>query len=174
MFMNNYQSFSDWRAFWISWLVKYQRGTSVAGKFCKENNQTFKITFSRFQASASIWWRMRSVPRQYCSIYQNQMVLAQRRAALKITKYFICSAWESVMDPQFWTLHLVVFAQSGVRAPLLSFNQMPSWHAFCTSAQMLTISRALKAICVWREPRAVGQMNTGTFEFLSMGGRHVA
>ena len=127
MIMNNYESFFDWWAFWISWLVKYQLGSWVASRqFARRTIKLLKSNFLNFRQVHRFDGGYDLFQDRFCSIYQNEMVLAQWLPALKITKYLylfclgICSGCP-ILDFTSST----VFAHQGVPLPSCHSTNCP-------------------------------------------------
>ena len=149
--------FFDWWPFWITWLGKYHPGTLVANsRLASHTIKLLKSNFLNLKQVHRADWKYAVFQLRFCKIYQNLLGDYDYQPSLKIIKYSYLF-WVGIIQG-FSVLFLWVLPLP----PLLPFNQIPSRQAFCTLAQMLTISRALKAICVWREP-GVGRWIYGHF-----------
>lgn len=98
---------------------------------CEENNQTFKIKFSQFQASASIWWRIRSVPRQILFNLPKWNGSCPVTTSLENYQIFVFVLPGNMLwlpNSGLYIQHS--FCPPGSPAPLLPFNQLPSRQLF--------------------------------------------
>ena len=169
MIMNNYESF-----FWLMTILNNltrkvsPRDLSCKQPPCKPYNKTFKIKFSQFPSKC-----IEQIENTLCS--NSDFVKFTKICSAttttnhpwKLSNILICSGWESSRDSQS------CFCESWRCLPSFHSTKYPPGRLF---------ARWLKC---WRFPGHwkpfvfggnLGQADeyTGTFEFHSLGGRHVA